>query len=649
MLMQGIRSGLFQQRKEDLFDELANAFVLLENESLWPTLCVSTACDYMKRLLSQTFHNSVDEHHVCTTIAGLIGRYSFRHSCCFKGVGLAVFETILISKPYEPHAKRTLKKQEQLLQSAQSPNDALLAHYDSVVLRILLSGFSKSSFPHPHKQLTGLLPNSRKLMTTVYDGQIVTERFRGRLQELHTGSTFSTPLLRLEIDDLRLQSIIYEGVECRFSEGSGANANTHSRTAYTEKLSALTAGNNQLKAQVNGKTSKSKKKASHPHKDGKHLSECSTYSTMVLSRTMRTKSINGKKYVLVIVDDYTDLVMDGYRTLMEAARTMLIFAKAPLFLWAEAVATACYTLNRSLVHTLHGKTYYELLKGKKPNLQYFRVFGSLCYPTNDYDDVVQNSNLLHLQSRTHAVLHSKDPEPPSVPPIKKQVDDLFQWFDDDEVVPIPPVVPITTGYCSMLAPGTREGQMVHLLQQLSQKRSYSYCKPLASYKFLLPDTSERISHKTKDSKNQSKRDKKRIGMGKVCGEGTSSMERERNWKYENEKRKDMEGPFFSKDIKAGFALDLPHTTSTLCFCSSKEAQAAKKTSAINRLIVSLEAILSLTEMHRICYKADSFVNLKGTMHMGLCWSSKAGNVPASHTEAEYLAPIRMCAPFPLDG
>ncbi|GJS34165.1 retrovirus-related pol polyprotein from transposon TNT 1-94 [Tanacetum coccineum] len=72
---------------------------------------------------------------------------------------------------------------------------------------------------------------------------------------------------------------------------------------------------------------------------------------------------------------------------MEAARTMLIFAKAPMFLWAEAVATACYTLNRSLVHTLHGKTYYELLKGKKPEVNYFRVFGSLCYPTNDYDDL----------------------------------------------------------------------------------------------------------------------------------------------------------------------------------------------------------------------------------------------------------------------
>ncbi|GJS43497.1 retrovirus-related pol polyprotein from transposon TNT 1-94 [Tanacetum coccineum] len=35
----------------------------------------------------------------------------------------------------------------------------------------------------------------------------------------------------------------------------------------------------------------------------------------------------------------------------------------------------------------------------------------------------------------------KDPEPPSVPPTKKQVDDLFQWFDDDEVIP-PPAVPI---------------------------------------------------------------------------------------------------------------------------------------------------------------------------------------------------------------
>nr|GFB53560.1 putative ribonuclease H-like domain-containing protein [Tanacetum cinerariifolium] len=38
------------------------------------------------------------------------------------------------------------------------------------------------------------------------------------------------------------------------------------------------------------------------------------------------------------------------RTLVEAARTMLIFSRAPLFLWAEAIATACFTQNRSVIH-----------------------------------------------------------------------------------------------------------------------------------------------------------------------------------------------------------------------------------------------------------------------------------------------------------
>ncbi|GKD09090.1 retrovirus-related pol polyprotein from transposon TNT 1-94 [Tanacetum coccineum] len=52
------------------------------------------------------------------------------------------------------------------------------------------------------------------------------------------------------------------------------------------------------------------------------------------------------------------------RTLVEAARTMLIFSKAPMFLWAEAVATACYTQNRSLIHTRHNKTPYELVHDK---------------------------------------------------------------------------------------------------------------------------------------------------------------------------------------------------------------------------------------------------------------------------------------------
>ncbi|GJS42208.1 retrovirus-related pol polyprotein from transposon TNT 1-94 [Tanacetum coccineum] len=71
------------------------------------------------------------------------------------------------------------------------------------------------------------------------------------------------------------------------------------------------------------------------------------------------------------------------RTLVEATRTMLIFSKSSLFLWAEAVASACYTQNHSLIHTRYDKTPYELLRDHKPELKYLYVFGALCYLTND--------------------------------------------------------------------------------------------------------------------------------------------------------------------------------------------------------------------------------------------------------------------------
>ncbi|GJS24222.1 retrovirus-related pol polyprotein from transposon TNT 1-94 [Tanacetum coccineum] len=74
-------------------------------------------------------------------------------------------------------------------------------------------------------------------------------------------------------------------------------------------------------------------------------------------------------------------------TLIEAARTMLIYAKAPLFLWAEAVATASYTQNRSMIRRRHGKTPYKLLHDKPPDLSYLYVFGALCYPTNDSENL----------------------------------------------------------------------------------------------------------------------------------------------------------------------------------------------------------------------------------------------------------------------
>ncbi|GJS37844.1 retrovirus-related pol polyprotein from transposon TNT 1-94 [Tanacetum coccineum] len=65
------------------------------------------------------------------------------------------------------------------------------------------------------------------------------------------------------------------------------------------------------------------------------------------------------------------------QTLVEVARTMLIFSKAPLFLCAEAINTACYTQNRSLIRLRYNKTPYELIQDKKPDLSFLHVFGSL--------------------------------------------------------------------------------------------------------------------------------------------------------------------------------------------------------------------------------------------------------------------------------
>ncbi|GJU51835.1 retrovirus-related pol polyprotein from transposon TNT 1-94 [Tanacetum coccineum] len=201
------------------------------------------------------------------------------------------------------------------------------------------------------------------------------------------------------------------------------------------------------------------RKATHKPKTINTIMEVLHTLHMDLCSPMRVQSINGKKYILVIVDDYsrftwvkflrskdetpafiinllkqlqvglnktvrfvrtdngTEFVnkdlTDYYesigithektvmrtpqqngiverrnRTLVKAARTMLIFSKALLFLWAEAVATACYTQNRSLIHTLHDKSPYELVHDKKPDLSFLCVFGALCYPTNDSEDLV---------------------------------------------------------------------------------------------------------------------------------------------------------------------------------------------------------------------------------------------------------------------
>lgn len=64
---------------------------------------------------------------------------------------------------------------------------------------------------------------------------------------------------------------------------------------------------------------------------------------------------------------------------MEKARSMLSSAGLKQKFWAEAVATACYLINRSPTSALVDKTPMEAWSGHKPSLRHLRVFGSEAY------------------------------------------------------------------------------------------------------------------------------------------------------------------------------------------------------------------------------------------------------------------------------
>ncbi|GJU34275.1 retrovirus-related pol polyprotein from transposon TNT 1-94, partial [Tanacetum coccineum] len=70
------------------------------------------------------------------------------------------------------------------------------------------------------------------------------------------------------------------------------------------------------------------------------------------------------------------------RTLQEMSRTMLNEQSLPQNFLCNAVDTSTYILNRILIRAILGKTPYELLRGRKPTLDYFRVFGSKCFILN---------------------------------------------------------------------------------------------------------------------------------------------------------------------------------------------------------------------------------------------------------------------------
>ncbi|GJR95537.1 retrovirus-related pol polyprotein from transposon TNT 1-94 [Tanacetum coccineum] len=180
---------------------------------------------------------------------------------------------------------------------------------------------------------------------------------------------------------------------------------------------------------------KSKKHTHKPKTKNTNLEVLNTLH-MDLCGPMRVQTINGKKYILVIVDDFSRFTWVKFlRSKDETPEVVIKFLKqiqvglnktvryirtdngtefvnkdlteyyervgifhqktvprtpqqnGVVERQNQAVATACYTQNRSLIHTRHNKTPYELVHDKKPDLTFFRVFGALCYPTNDSEDL----------------------------------------------------------------------------------------------------------------------------------------------------------------------------------------------------------------------------------------------------------------------
>ncbi|GJU56255.1 retrovirus-related pol polyprotein from transposon TNT 1-94 [Tanacetum coccineum] len=153
------------------------------------------------------------------------------------------------------------------------------------------------------------------------------------------------------------------------------------------------------------------KRASHPPKPVLNSKQRLHLLHMDLCGLMRVESINGKRYVRVIVDDYSRYTWVYFLRLKDEApeviKTFLkkiqVLLQAPVIIvrtdnvtefknqvlkeYFDTIATACYTQNRSIIHRRFDKTPYELINGRKPDISFLHVFGALCYPKNDCEDI----------------------------------------------------------------------------------------------------------------------------------------------------------------------------------------------------------------------------------------------------------------------
>ncbi|GJX50955.1 retrovirus-related pol polyprotein from transposon TNT 1-94 [Tanacetum coccineum] len=294
---------------------------------------------------------------------------------------------------------------------------------------------------------------------------------------------------------------------------------------------------------------KSKKHTHKPKTKNTNLKVLNTLH-MDLCGPMRVQTINGKKYILVIVDEYsrftwvkflrskdetpeviikfltqiqvglnktvryirtdngTEFVnkdlTDYYErvgifhqnsiprtpqqngvverrnlTLVEATRTMLIFSKAPMFLWAEAVATAffgalCYPTNDSEdLGKLQPTADIGIFVGYAPSRKGYRIYNKRTRRIMEtihvqFDELTEPMAPVQLSTGpaptfltpgqiSSGLVPNPVPAAPSVPPTNKELEILFQPMFDEYLEPTRverPVSPAPAVSVSVTSAGT---------------------------------------------------------------------------------------------------------------------------------------------------------------------------------------------------
>ncbi|GJR19573.1 retrovirus-related pol polyprotein from transposon TNT 1-94 [Tanacetum coccineum] len=198
------------------------------------------------------------------------------------------------------------------------------------------------------------------------------------------------------------------------------------------------------------------RKATHKPKTINTITKVLHTLHMDLCGPLRVQSINGKKYILVIVDDYSRFTWVKFLRSKDETLAFVInllkqlqvglnktvrfvrtdngteFVNKDLTDYyesvgithektvlrtpqqngvAEAVATACYTQNRSLIHTLHNKTPYELVHDKKPDLSFLR---RVTESTTNGPDKSWKLFTSHSMSWQTALVHSSSGPAPNL-------------------------------------------------------------------------------------------------------------------------------------------------------------------------------------------------------------------------------------------